>query len=248
MMNDTTVLVTGGARGIGRAVCEAFGRAGARVAVGYTSRPDAAEAVVAAVTAAGGQAFAAGGDVADRAAAESLVAGVVGRWGRIDVLVNNAGITRDTLLLRMKDEDWTRVLDVNLSGAFYCCRAAARPMLKQRFGRIVNVSSIAGLGGNAGQANYSAAKAGLIGLTRTIARELAGRGITCNAVAPGWIETDMTAGMDERLVAGVRERVPVGRLGTPEDVAAAVVFLASQAAGYITGQVLAVDGGIGMGL
>ncbi len=248
MMDATTVLVTGGARGIGRAICEAFGRAGARVAVGYASRPDAAEAVVAAVAASGGEAYAAGGDVSDPAAAEALVSGVVSRWGRIDVLVNNAGITRDTLLLRMKDEDWHRVLDVDLTGAFYCCRAAARPMLKQRAGRIINVSSIAGLGGNAGQANYSAAKAGLIGLTRAIARELASRGVTCNAVAPGWVETDMTAGRDERLVAGVRERVPLGRLGTPEDVAAAVVFLASSAAGYITGQVLAVDGGLGMGL
>jgi 3-oxoacyl-[acyl-carrier protein] reductase len=247
-MSDTTVLVTGGSRGIGRAICEAFGQIGARVAVGYTSRREAADEVVGAVVAAGGEAYAAGGDVADRAAADALVAGVLERWGRLDVLVNNAGITRDTLLLRMKDEDWSQVLDVDLTGAFYCCRAAARPMLKQRSGRIVNIASVAGIGGNIGQVNYSAAKAGLIGLTRAVARELASRNITCNAVAPGWVETDMTAGMDERMIAGVRERVPLGRLGHPADVAGAVVFLASPAAAYITGQVLAVDGGLGMGL
>jgi 3-oxoacyl-[acyl-carrier protein] reductase len=240
-------LVTGASRGIGRAVALRLARAGLRVAVGYHARAEAAAEVVAAIEAEGGQAVALGGDVARREEAEALVQAAVGRWGRLDVLVNNAGLTRDGLLLRMKDEDWDVVLQTDLGGAFYCIRAAARTMLRQRAGRIVNVASVAGLTGNAGQANYSAAKAGLLGLTRSVARELASRGITVNAVAPGWIETDLTAGLSTEMRDGIRERVPLGRLGSPEDVAEAVCFLVSPAAGYITGQVLVVDGGLAMG-
>jgi 3-oxoacyl-[acyl-carrier protein] reductase len=233
-LSGRTALVTGGSRGIGRAVALALAAAGARVAVNYARSAAAAEELA--------------GDVARRDEAEALVAGVLERWGRLDVLVNNAGITRDGLILRMKDEDWDQVVATDLTGPFYCVRAAARAMLRQRSGRIVNVASVSALGGNAGQANYAAAKAGLIGLTRAVARELAGRGVTVNAVAPGWIETDMTSGMPAAAVEQVRSRIPLGRLGRPEDVAQAVLYLASPAAAYVTGQVLVVDGGLSMAL
>ncbi len=240
-------VVTGGARGIGRAICLALGAEGLRVVVGYRERADAAQEVVRQLTAQGVEAYAWGGDLSDPARADALVGEAQSRWGRLDVLVNNAGVTRDGLLLRMKDEDWRGVLRADLDAAFYCLRAAARVMVRQRRGRVINVASVAGLVGNPGQANYSAAKAGLIGLTRTAAVELAPRQITVNAVAPGWVDTEMTAALPATAREAVVSRVPLGRAGKPEDVAAAVRFLASPAAAYITGTVLVVDGGLSAG-
>ncbi len=239
-------LVTGGSRGIGRAVCLALAARGTAVAVNYVHREEAAAEVVRRIEEAGGRARAFGGDVSDPAQADGLVREVLQAFGRLDILVNNAGITRDMLILRMKDDDWDAVMNTNLKGAFHCIRAAARPMMKQRYGRIVNITSVAGVMGNPGQANYSAAKAGLIGLTKTAAREFASRGITVNAVAPGLIETDMTAAMTEEAVQALHDQIPLGRLGRPEEVAEAVTFLSSEAAGYITGHVLHVDGGMAM--
>lgn len=246
-LDGQVALVTGGSRGIGRAVALALAAAGAGVMIGYQTRADAASAVVAEIAAAGGTAWAHPADVARREEADALVAATITRGGRLDVLVNNAGITRDTLLLRMSDEAWRQVLAADLDGAFYCLRAAAKVMLRQRSGRIINIASVAGLVGNPGQANYSAAKAGLIGLTRTAAAELAGRQVTVNAVAPGWIDTEMTASTPQAAREAVLQRVPLGRVGTPEDVAGAVLYLASPAGGYCTGTVLVVDGGLTMG-
>jgi 3-oxoacyl-[acyl-carrier protein] reductase len=247
VLDGAVAVVTGGSRGIGRAVCLALAGAGARVMVGYHSRAEAAEEVCAAVAAAGGTAAAHRGDVSVRAEAEGLIAAAQERFGRVDVLVNNAGLTRDGLLLRMTDEAWHEVIRADLDGAFYCLRAAAKIMLRQRSGRIVNVASVSGTVGNAGQANYSAAKAGLIGLTRAAAAELASRQITVNAVAPGFIATDMTAVLGETVRQAAVARVPLGRMGRPEDVAQAVLYLASPAAAYVTGSVLVVDGGLTMG-
>ena len=244
-MAGQTALVTGASRGIGRAVALELASAGATVAVNYASSATAAEEVVAQIIATGGSAYALKADVSQEEQVEQLMGTVLERSGSLDVLVNNAGITRDGLLMRMKTDDWQAVLDLNLSGVFLCTRAITRTMLKQKRGRIINITSVVGLMGNAGQANYAAAKAGVIGFTRSTARELASRGITVNAVAPGFIATDMTKDLkaDELLNA-----IPLGRYGQPEEVAGAVRFLAADpTAAYITGQVLQVDGGMVMG-
>jgi 3-oxoacyl-[acyl-carrier protein] reductase len=237
-------LVTGASRGIGRAIAEALAAAGARVVVNFASSAEGAAAVVAAIEAAGGQAWSHRANVANEAEVEAMVKAVLEQEGRIDVLVNNAGITRDGLLMRMKTADWQSVIDLNLTGVFLCTRAVSRAMLKARSGRIINITSVVGLMGNPGQANYSAAKAGVIGLTRSTAAEFASRGITVNAVAPGFIATDMTKDLNADPILAA---IPLGRLGQPEEVAGAVRFLAADpAAAYITGQVLAVDGGMVM--
>jgi len=238
-------LVTGASRGIGRAIASAFAAEGATVVLAARDTARLAEAV-GEIKAKGGRAEALALDVADRASVEQAVASVVASHGRIDHLVNNAGVTRDNLLLRMKDEDWRQVIDTNLTGVFLCTQAVLKPMLKQRSGRIVAITSVVGLGGNAGQANYAASKAGLIGFTKSVAREVASRGITANAIAPGFIETDMTGAMTDKAREAVLGQVPLGRVGRPEDVAGAALFLVSDAAAYITGQVLAVDGGFHM--
>jgi len=237
-------VVTGGARGIGKAIAERLAADGAAVVIADVSA-QAAEATTREFEAAGRTAMAHAMDVTDPEQAGALVEAVLGRFGRIDILVNNAGITRDGLALRMKDEDWVQVLAVNLNGAFYCSRATLRPMLKQKQGgRIVNISSVVGSMGNVGQANYVASKAGLVGLTKALAREVASRSITVNAVAPGFIETEMTAKLPDAVRQAMRAQIPLERFGTPDDVAAVVGFLASEGAGYITGQVIHVNGGM----
>ena len=243
-LSGQVALVTGASRGIGRAIALALAAEGAAVAVNYASSADAAEAVVKEIVDAGGEAIAVGANVGDFDAVTDMFAAVMEKWGRIDVLVNNAGITRDTLILRMKPQDWQSVIDLNLSGVFWCTKAATKIMMKQRSGRIINITSVVGISGNAGQANYSAAKAGVIGLTKSTARELAARGITVNAVAPGFIETKMTADLNAEPILA---QIPLGRMGQPEEIAGAVRFLAADpAAAYITGQVLNVDGGMVM--
>lgn len=239
-------VVTGGSRGIGRAIAVALAHEGCSVVISYHSNAEAAQQVVGEIQAVGGRALAVQADVSIAEQAQGLMDQAVQAFGTVDILVNNAGITRDTLLMRMSEADWDAVLDTNLKGAYLCIKAAQRIMLRKRAGRIIQISSVSGLRGNAGQANYAAAKAGLIGLTKAVARELASRNITVNAVAPGFIETDMTRALGPDLLALAQAQIPLGRLGTPEDVAAAVVFLATPQAAYITGQVLCVDGGLAM--
>lgn len=243
-LEGKAALVTGGSRGIGRAVCLELARRGACVAVNYAGNAAAAEETVESCKAKGVDAFSVQADVADAAACDAMVKEVLSRFGRLDILVNNAGITRDGLMPMLKDADLDAVLDANLKGAFHCMRAAYRPMMKQKYGRVVNLSSIVGLRGNAGQANYAASKAGLIGLTKSMAKELAGRNVTVNAVAPGFIDTDMTAALPEKARESMLASIPMGRLGQGEDVAKAVAFFAGDGAGYVTGQVLCVDGGM----
>lgn len=246
-LEQRVALVTGAGRGIGRAVALTLAQAGAKVAVLSRTEANAYETAQA-IEQAGGTAFPLAYDVAQSASADQAVEAVVRQWGRLDILVNNAGITRDTLLLRMKEEDWDAVLQVNLKGAFLFTRAALKPMMKQRWGRVVNITSIVGLTGNAGQANYAAAKAGLIAFTRSVALEMGSRNITCNAIAPGFIETDMTESLPEQVRTHALQKIPLARLGTPQEVAYGVLFLCTELASYITGQVLCIDGGLTAGI
>ncbi|WP_071518111.1 3-oxoacyl-[acyl-carrier-protein] reductase [Geitlerinema sp. PCC 9228] len=243
-LKDSVALVTGASRGIGKAIALALATEGAKVAVNYANSSTAAEEVVSEIQSAGGEAIAVQADVSQSDQVDALIKQVTDKWGRIDVLVNNAGITRDTLLLRMKPEDWQAVIDLNLTGVFLCTRAVSKLMMKQRSGRVINIASVAGQMGNPGQANYGAAKAGVIGFTKTVAKEFASRGVTANAVAPGFIATEMTSELDADEIL---KYIPLNRFGKPEEVAGVVKFLAADpAAAYITGQVMNVDGGMVM--
>ena len=243
-MKDKVALVTGGSRGIGRSICLELAARGAAVAVNYAGNEQAALETVEACRALGAQAQAFRADVADPAACEELLKVVKEAFGKVDILVNNAGITRDGLLMTAKAEDFDKVLDTNLKGAYFCMKAASKLMMRQRYGRIVNLSSVVGLRGNAGQTGYAASKAGILGLTKAAAKELATRGITVNAVAPGFIDTDMTAVLPENAKTAMLATIPMGRPGAPEDVARAVAFFAEESSAYVTGQVLCVDGGM----
>ena len=237
-------LVTGASRGIGAAIACRLANAGAKVAVNYNTSPDAAAQVVKTIVNSGGEAILVDGDVSDEAAAKNAVQAVVGQWGGMDILVNNAGINRDRLMLRMTVEDFDSVIDVNLRGAFLCTRFVLPHLIKQRHGRIINMSSVVGLSGNPGQANYAAAKAGLVGFTKAVAREVASRNVTVNALAPGFITTGMAEDLSEETRKHILERIPMGRFGTSQEVAETVAFLCSEGAAYITGQVLTIDGGM----
>ena len=245
-LTGKTAMVTGGSRGIGRAVCLELAKGGANVVLCYAGNENAANDTVAACEALGDKALAIRCNVADAGEVKALVDTAVKTFGRVDILVNNAGITRDGLLMTMKEEDFDAVVATNLRGTFLCMKAVSRIMMKQRYGRIVNLSSVVGLRGNAGQVNYAASKAGVVGMTKSLAKELASRNVTVNAVAPGFIETDMTAAMPEAAKTATLASIPMQRLGAAEDVARAVAFLASDEAAYITGQVLAIDGGMSM--
>ena len=247
MTHQRVIIVTGASRGIGRGVAVALAGPGCAVVVNYSSSPDAARETAAAVEAKGGTAHLCRFDVADPEAIKDAFKEITKTYSRVDVLVNNAGIARDNLLALMKAGEWDAVIDTNLKGAFLCSQAVVKMMMRQKYGRIINVTSVVGVIGNAGQCNYSAAKAGIIGLTRSLARELISRNITVNAVAPGFIETDMTLRLPEKVRGELMSQIPAGRYGSPEDVAAAVKFLASDEAGYITGQVIHVNGGMFMG-
>ncbi len=242
-LSDQVAIVTGAGRGLGRQIAISLAAAGAKVAC-VDIDPQTLAETVAAVEAGGGTASAITCDVTDSSRVDEAVKTVVDQFGGLHILVNNAGITRDNVIMRMKDDQWDTVLAINLRGTFLFTRAVARPMMKARRGRIINIASVSGLMGNPGQANYSASKAGVIGLTRTVARELAGRNVTVNAVAPGFIATEMTAKLGDEILEQVKKQIPLGRLGQPQDIADAVLYLASDAAGFITGQVLAVDGGL----
>ncbi len=246
LLDGKVAMVTGASRGIGRSVAIALAKAGAKVIINYAGNVVAAQEVKDLIEAAGGQSMIVQADVASDEAVAAMVKDTMDAFGQIDILVNNAGITRDNLLMRMKEGDWDAVMNTNLKGVFVCTKAVSRVMMKQKSGKIINMTSVVGIMGNAGQSNYAAAKAGVIGFTKSMAKELATRGITVNAVAPGFINTDMTAVLSDQLKDELATKIPVGRLGNPEDVAAAVLFLVSDAANYITGQTLNVDGGMVM--
>ena len=243
-MSARVALVTGASRGIGRAIAEELATAGHRVAINYVRAKDEAAAVVEEIRAAGGEAVAVGADVGTDEGVAELFGAVAESLGPVEILVNNAGIVRDNLLLRMSPDDWDAVIETNLRSVFLCTKTALRPMLKARWGRIISVTSVSGLSGNPGQANYAAAKAGIVGFTKSIAKEVGSRGITVNAVAPGFIETDMTAAIEDASRDTARDQITLGRFGTPQEVSAAVGYLASEQAAYVTGQVLVVDGGL----
>lgn len=245
-LTQKNVLVTGGTRGIGRAIAEEFAKSGARVAFTYRSSTDEADMLKQRLEKAGTEVLVFQGDAADMSAAEEAVNGVVEAWGSIDVLVNNAGITKDGLMLRMKEDDWDAVIGTNLKSVFNFCKAAYRPMMKQRSGKIVNMSSIVGVTGNPGQTNYAASKAGIIGFSKSLAKELGSRGINVNVVAPGYVETDMTSELPDSAREAMLSAVVLGRVASPQDIAEAVLFLSSSSANYITGHVLHVDGGLAM--
>jgi len=245
-LEGRVAIVTGGSRGIGRAISLELARRGCKVVVNYRNNREAAEKVVRQIAEGGGQATAVQGDVSRGEDAESLVKATIDAYGTVDILVNNAGITRDTLLARMTEDDWDAVLNTNLKGVFHCVKAVQRTFLRKRYGRIISIGSVSGLSGNAGQANYAAAKAGLVGFTKTVARELGSRNVTANLVAPGFVETELTADLPGSMMEKVIERIPLSRLGQPDDIAPIVAFLASDAAAYITGQVICVDGGLAL--
>ena len=245
-LEGKVALVTGASRGIGRAVAIRLAKSGAKIAVNYAGNQAAAEEVKQIIEQNGGEAILVQADISNAESVDAMVAAVMEAFGRIDILVNNAGITRDTLLMRMKEADWNAVIQTNLTGVFYVTKAVSKIMMKQRYGKIVNMSSVVGLMGNAGQANYAAAKAGVIGFTKSMAKELAARNITVNAIAPGFIATDMTAVLSDKVNEDLATKIPMGRLGEADDIASAVLFLVSDSASYITGQTLNVDGGMVM--
>lgn len=245
-LTDKVAVITGSSRGIGAAIAKMLATRGAKVVVNYRSNPEAAESVVADIVAAGGEAFAVQADVSHSNEALRLIKTVVDTYGQIDILVNNAGTTRDKLIMMMKDDDWESILQTNLSSVYYCSKAAIRPMMKKRYGRIINITSVVGLAGQAGQTNYAASKAGMIGFTKSLAKEVGSRNITVNAVAPGYIPTALTSVMPDDQIKMLVENTPLGRMGTVEDIAAAVLYLASDEASFVTGHVLTVDGGLVM--